>query len=60
MGYRNNEDNSIYDEGSQGAYWSSTEENAGNNYTLDFGSNYCYVYATTKSYGLPLRLLLRE
>jgi hypothetical protein len=47
---------SLYDRGSYGSYWSSSQTDSSNGWNLSF-VNYCSIYSYDKAFGLSIRCL---
>jgi len=54
-GYLYNIDGSLYNRGSDGSYWSSTQYSATNGWNLIFHSSNCGMYDNDKAFGFTLR-----
>ena len=56
-GYLGNSGGSLFNRGSNGDYWSSTQFSAAGGYYMTFGSSYSYVNTSVKAAGYSLRCI---
>ncbi|MCX6306499.1 MAG: hypothetical protein NT040_16165 [Bacteroidetes bacterium] len=56
-GYLHGSNGSLTGRGSNGTYWSSTQDGAANSLYLDFYYGGCIMYSNSKAFGFPVRCL---